>query len=833
MPQVRCSIRTRERRRTSAVLLGLFPGPGALLACLLLLAMPACVLADGPAQIGPFVFVHGLQGPRAAATASDLGCNTMFIDLPLDAPLQLAAVRALIEEGDDAHLSVIIGLRTKLEGQYPISPTNEDYQRAVREWLEAVIGGLRDTRGLVAWATDHHLELDIKYSDADFRTYLLRMHGSLEGINSFWGTGYVSLGQVTRKSARLLDEDRTYGVGRPSIDLAEYERCAFRDVMQLWAEEIRRLDPDRLLLTGRISLYRSLTAIPDVYDVVMPLMPPDILEPDELTHNVHCVQMARRGGRFGVLPWLRIPVPPSQLYSSDALTSWIIEAGLRGAVGVGLEDWSRMSVAAKVQETVGEQIGGALGQPGLFHEPPSPPAAVLHQPHAGGREFVGTPAYGYLEDFTVPDFAQLAYAYRRGTIFGGFDYLCLQDLAEVNLDEYSVIIAPMCLRLPEAEAAILSGYVQRGGALMADLGLGMYEANSWDPADSSLAGLLGIAESMSFEARAGNLRVGNPHSKFPSVRIGMETSGSFVSGRVETLGVPGAREGRFHGRATEMKGYAFQGPSCFVRLLAGALPLTTMSVRFDAQQRPFFLGLIANDAGAGITVFGPYPVWSYWPPQDYVHAAVHLDLIGRRASYRLLAGGLAAGDVELAGSDQAVYLFNRGERTSADVLAGKADHRVYLGAVTTSSADERDAFGRRTGVVRLWMELPEAGLAQAVVTPVRVRPLRGQAMARIICYSAGLISLQVGGNGSELKLPRSGPPQFTRGAPTKVRFTVDSGTYPIGPHSQHQLTWRDRGKPPQTLALTADHTGRLEFAVTLRSAEMSLRPAAVVDSGSE
>ena len=800
-----------------------------LLACALILSIPVFAHAGERSPAGPFVFVYGLQGPGAPQKASALGCNTIYLDLPPDAPAQLAALRALIDEAADAGLSVIVGLRTKLDGAYTISATKAEYREALRERLHAVVGGLRDAPGVVGWATDHYLERDLKPSSAGFRDFLLATHGSLEGINAFWGTGYRSLGQINQIAATALDDEQQFGVGRPSIDAAEYERRAFRDVMQLWADEVRRLDPDRLLFTGRISLYRSLAAIPYAYDVVMPFMPPDVLDADELTHNVHCVEMARRGGRFEVVPSLRVPVPPSKLYAADALISWIMEARLRGAVGIGLEDWSRVSAYEDVFERVSEQLAAALGQPSLSHESPSPPAAVLYEPYAGGREFYDRAAYGYIEDFVVPDFAALAYGYRRGTVFGGLDYLCLQDLAEVSLDRYSVVFAPLCLRLPAPAAAALQRYVQSGGALMADLGLGMYEAGSWDPAASPLAPLLGIAQAMDMDARVGDLRVGNLHTKLPSVTLGLRSTGTFVPGQVQRLDGSLMSQQKFHGSASEMQGYTFQGPSCFVRLHTGTIPLASMSRRFDKERRPFFLGLMANDAGSGLSVFGSYPVWSYWPPQDYLHAALHLDLIGRRASYRVLQPGLVAGEVELAGSEQGVYLYNRGGRTSVDVLAGKADHRAYLGAVTTFSAAERDGSGRRTGLARLHMDLPAGGLAQATVLPLRVRPYQGEASVRVICCSAGLVSMQVGGSGSEPRAsrnPAAGGPRFVGGEPTMMRFTLDSGAYPIAPRSRHYVTRQEDGQQPESLLLTADHAGRLDLSMSFRGGGLSVVPAA-------
>jgi len=85
----------------------------ALLLCLSALALPA----DEPDRPGPLIFIHGLQGRDAAQTALAMGCNTIYFDLPLDAPLLLPSIRTCIAEAHEHGLSVLIGLRTCLGDQ--------------------------------------------------------------------------------------------------------------------------------------------------------------------------------------------------------------------------------------------------------------------------------------------------------------------------------------------------------------------------------------------------------------------------------------------------------------------------------------------------------------------------------------------------------------------------------------------------------------------------------------------------------------------------------------------------------------------------------------------
>ncbi len=783
--------------------------------------------ADRP---GPFIFIHGLQGRDAAQIAPALGCNTIYFDLPIDAPLNIASVRAFIAEAHEADLSVIIGLRTSMQGQYPVTPTDAEYLAAMREWVGGVVGGLRDELGIVGWATDHDLERDIAFSDADFRRHLLTTHGSLDGLNLAWGTRFLTMAQVGRSAVAELDADQPFGVGRASIDLAEYRRGVFRELMQIWADEVRRHDSGHLLFTGRISRYRGLTAVPDAFDVVLPCARPDVLERDLLTHNVQAVQIARRGGKFEVIPWLRVPLPLSQAATSRALSAWIAEAGMRGAIGVCLEDWSRINASDRSINDVAEQVPGALAMQPFTQEPPAPVAAVIYSPYAGGPGKLGTP-YGYLPEFEDSDLAALAYGYRGGTIFGGLDYLCPEDLPEVDLSRYSVLLAPMCLSLPADAVETLSSYLRAGGALLADIGLGMYQAGSWAPSATALAPQLGVAGNMAIAARFGDFRVGQPHPQLPSVTKGLQATGIFVPGKPVDVGGGSSRGGSFTGAATQFQGHPFQGPSCFVALRDGAIPLATMSVRYDDASIPHFLGLVANGLGDGLAVFGALPLWTYWPAEDTLHGALHLDLIRRRATWRLLKPGLLTEGVQISSSQDMAHLLNRGAATQAQVLCATADHRAFLGAITVFSASETDATGRRTGRVRLNIDLPAGALTHVEATAVQLRPAQGECCVRMSCYGPGLIAMHVGGQGAVWRSRREQAPTFHDGQSSTIRFGVEDGTYPVSPGSTHQVTWQEVRQQPRSATVTADHRGRLDFSLVIAGAQVWVRPVNTPGAG--
>ncbi|MGI5818519.1 MAG: alpha-amylase family protein [Armatimonadota bacterium] len=803
-------------------------------ACVLLVVAAVCLPvghASAESRRAPMVFMAGLQGAGAVETIKAINetspiLNTVYYDLPEDAPDELESIREHIEEAAAADLKVIVGLRTCLDNTRRISARNPQYETGVRSWVGAVIGGLAGTEGIAAWATDHSLERDISHTDEDFREFLLERHGSLEALNARWGTNLRSLQAITRESADALDDEEPHGVGPPTIDVAEYQRRAYHDVMAMWAREIRRFDPDTPLMTGRVSLYRSLAAIPESYDIVQPHLPPDLLEPDLGTHNVQGVQIARMGGKFDVIPWLRIPLPPSEAYAAGALEGWVLEAGLRGAVGVGLEDWSRIAGTGAWRSRTLGSLSSALEQRPFDGEHPRPTAAVIYEPYAGGHEFFGAPAWGYATDFPVRDLAQLAWNYRLGTIFGGLDYLTMRQVAEADLRAYSVVFMPTCLSVPQAAASALMSYVEGGGAVFADLGLGMYEARSWMPTSSPLAVLFGIAGALEPADRVGTYRVGESHPAFPSVRHGMEAQGTFVIGEGVERSVGSVTQERFEGAATASKSYAFQGPSWFVRPSSGTIPLATQSVRHDQEQNPFFLGLTVNSVGAGLAVFTPFAAWSYWPPADALHEAVHCDLMARRARYRLLSNRLVEPAVGLSGSDDRLRLLRRRGEGQVEVLAGTADHRAYLGTTGLFSAEARTSRGARSGVVRLAVDLPAGAMRDCEAIPLRLRPAEGHCRARVAAYAPGLIMLEIGGTGSVWGRERRGMPErFYGGARTQIRFSIDDGLYPVAPGSRHQVTLMEGREHSNATMVTADHRGRLDFWLTTAGARVEIAPS--------
>jgi len=141
------------------------------------------------------------------------------------------------------------------------------------------------------------------------------------------------------------------------------------------------------------------------------------------------------------------------------------------------------------------------------------------------------------------------------------------------------------------------------------------------------------------------------------------------------------------------------------------------------------------------------------------------------------------------------------------------------------SAYEHLPSGRRTGRVVVAVPVAPLHLTSTVARPIIIKPHYDDASAVLLKYQSDLVELQIAGAGAALRGSRSAGWQLGYGASTPVRITVETGVYPVGALSRHQVEIDYDFQPTRSQVLQADHSGRLRIDIGGRRAQVRIRPA--------
>ncbi len=789
-----------------------------------------CCTAFG-ATTGPYTFLYGMDltaADQVLRDSMDLGLNTVYIDLDKSDLDDLSSVRRIIRHAAGWGFKVIVGIPTTTFTRKRLSPYSSDYRAAVSGMIGTTVSALSEEPGVTAWATGHYLEKHISYTDEDFQLFLQDRYGGMEALNEAWGSGYQRWRAINQEDALGLNADDVF-IGKAAIDVADYREAAYHELLDLWAAEIRKHDPNRPLMTGLISLYRSIPSVPDSYDIIAVTMPPEIMTPgetpDTATHNVHAVDMARRGGKFDVVTTLRLP-----LANMNRVRDWVREADLHGASGIGLENWQRLSENRHIMRTLQPALTEQWHETSLQSNP-QPCVAVIHSPYAEGYSVLDVPVYGYLRGFATGQPTSPIEDLRLGTCFGTIDVLAPGDLDDAQLSRYSLLIAPSALGLNRQQCIILSQYVRNGGALIADIGVGMGLSGSFLSIPSELQEVLGVEKLMDPDVRAGNLRVSARVSDFPDLQMGMESQGTFEIKVGKSNDTVTTRAGR----------YAVSSPCGFASTSHGASALAVMEARpaeemKDVQlppqlekqgiqlrtKRGLFCGLLHNRYGSGVSVFATHYLYPHWPLSDPMNTGLHYDLMARRAPCELVDTAFLPNDVEMSWQGDGVRLLNPGPRPQSYALGlyGMQD-RLLSDALNRTFADVREDRGEQLAVV----SVPGERVSYFPLTGIQVQPYSGSVNTIIQQFDPTGIKLLMGGPGSQVRQGRGQRAELTRpDASVRVRVTVmDSETYGVSQGSVHTIAISRRRGEMERLRATATADG-LSFKTEIYRNTIEIAP---------
>lgn len=766
---------------------------------------------------GTFTFMYGLDRGGQLSDLATIGLNTLYIDLQPDELQNPAPVRQQIREASAAGYKVIVGIPTTTFPGFRIGPTAEKYRGAVSELISTTIGQFGAEPGVTAWATGHYLEKYIRPDDDDFRAFLEQRYGSLEGLNAAWGVSYPNWRAITLLEASGLDADELFGVGRVSTDIADFKVWAFGEVMRHWAQTVKSADSARPLLTGAMTLYTSIAALPDGYDIACVSMPPEIMHEashaygDSLTHNVHAVDMARRAGHFEVIQVLRLPLPGQPGYPTS-LGDWVREADLHGACGVALESWERYPAHAGQATVLLRPLCSALQQ-SYFCGKPKPASAVLYSPYAEGFQVLGQPLYGHLKGFASGQPTNPLETLRMGTCFGAVDVLTPDDLMSTDLRNYSLIMAPSALGLDGAQCQVLADYVRAGGSLIADIGIGMRYTGSWLNLPPELAPVFGIRTLSGGTARAGTLRVSGGLPELPHVKPGTVIEGTFQpsigpsNGSQQTVGA---------------RSYSVGSHVLYATLTSGSQALATLDVKTVEESTPEFAGVICNRFGRGIGIYATHLMYPYWPLDDKVNTGLHYDLMLRRATCELLDTPFLPASTEISLEANSLRILNASSEPASHSIGlyGQGD-RLVMGAVTRNRASRTDGGEMQTVDVHV----PEKQLLDLPLTNIRLQPYDDEVSAAIAELGSSRILLSVAGPGASLDPSRASPFRFSRPvASENVRFSVPAGgVYDVVDGTHHLVTVTpERGEAHQ-FEVVAEN-GALVFSTEIYRDRVEVTP---------
>lgn len=801
--------------RDSAKGVRLFVG---VLGCILAVALCAGVCAAP----GPMTFLYGAQDTKTIPLAKELGLNTLYLDLEredLDSVLGGAGAEtdgwrdldARLDLARANGLQVIVAIPTvpRTLSLVP-SVTGEKYRAWVAALIARVVGHFRSRPEVVAWATGDFLERNLDPNAADFQAFLRERYGTPEAVATSWGVPLQTWADADPLKAREIDRDKPFGVGRASVDVADFAQWAFRSVMHNWAALILSSDPTRPLLTGRISTYRDLTAVPAVYSLICPFIPPDKVEPDPIAHNLHAVDIARRGGRFGVIPCLELPQNAGAV-EDGSLVRWMGLAALHGAQGIGLADWERLE-KSPAPDPLFAAIQGQLARarPEWFTLRPRPSLAVLYEPYAEGCSRNGQGAYGYLAGFSPGEPNNPLWAFRVGCRYGLLDVLTSDDVPVTDLRRYSAVLAPLCLELEANVRNQLSEYVRGGGALVADIGLGVYETGSWMRLPPELGPLAGVQELGEMHDVLQDLRVAQPPSWLPSLPFGARTQGALNKGAKE-------------GTPADFRDWHVSGPACSAVLTPEGRALAVLDTRFVDRKRAI-TGLVGRADGAGIACFATHRLWADWKSSDPVYIALHNDLAARQPAVELLGEAFWPRGVCVTATDDGVAVLNAtAVGLGVDVVDYGAQHALLTDAFCAYSALARNPDGTRSGICRVSVALPAGALVHCRRMPVLVQPFTGNCLARLIRYMPHEVVLDVGGTGAAVVKTETGRLRVGSGEATEVRITLGPGAYPTAPGTAHRVRVEPEGGKATEAVVCAGDSG-LRFSVTVTRARISVRP---------
>jgi len=606
---------------------------------LLVCALAAEVVGQTPSW---FFAAEGVRLPEELDSYRKAGMTVLWVQVNYRLDGDFSDYDALLDEADRLKLPYIIALDLRLPPAISLgfrcAPHDPSYIVWLRRWLDIVIPHFRNRPNLLGYALGREADEAVSYDDEGFSLFLQSRYQTLEQLSKAWQFS-INSWQVQQVAVMQADDGQSpLQYGRPSLDVALYRWVTLQNLLTLWAQEVRARDsnPQHLLFAGPLTTYRSLAVVPPIYQGVIPYISPERAEADWLAHNCHSVAIARRGGRFIVIPMLTTRLRDGRVILPEALVRWVMAAIGMGAKGVVFNNWSAVSDVPNVRDHLAALIHRVQDEIPSDASPVTR-TAILYTPFGeGALDGQGFPLYGFaiLPGFqtqplrlTWDEPASLFFSLRFNP-WGTVDAITPFELTPETLARYRVLFAPVAAYLEPEMQANLASFVASGGVVVADLGLGAFQADSpflsLPPLLRDLFGLTVISRLVVGPSVRTNMVVVQPHPLFPNMPQGFEI-GNAIGAFGPVLGLmPAARAHCWALLTTPRMGKWVGGNGGKIRTVTAT---------------PERAAVLINSYGRGYTAFASTFLWTIWSPRDIGFDLFHGSLLERGSALKLIGSG--------------------------------------------------------------------------------------------------------------------------------------------------------------------------------------------------
>lgn len=732
--------------------------------------------------------------PRYAET----GFNTLVLTVDGAPPGQPDAAdpRALAQAAEKLGLWVLVTFDpwAALFGQQPLGAGDAAGRAAVADWLARRAGEWHDLPNLLGYSLPDELEARLLWREVDFTAWLAKRYGDPLNLSVAWRRQLPGFDAASIGLASAADERTAAGFGRPALDLARWQAETVEGLLRQWTRALHAADPAHPVLGGRMSRGRTLLVAPDDLAVLQPWQGPAD-GPLGQADAAELVALASQAGRFGAWPCLDSGA------SGAALWRAVRTVCGRGVAGLGFARWAdlagdpdrRRSVRAALAEADGLRAAGFTARGGV---------GVVLEPFCRGPERYGRQWYGY-GTFGGAEPAGLLEILRRGTAYGPLDILGARDLTRLDLGGYGALLLPAAVDLTDPQIAALVSFVDGGGVLLADFGVGC-ERSGGDPATMppALAELFGVKPVkvarlldvvLDSAARRRFLNLPPGESPFPGVPATIPPPGSFViTGETPLFPQVRAWDGSGHavvsGLLASPATFCLPGDETLVVALQAQIPTANPLLAPAA-------GLFQRRSGAGSALFCSSLLWESWGPGDTLFDALHDGLLQRRPALTMLADGRGRRPSGLyaARSGDTLWLEQRGEpaaQVALDLPCSQAP--VPLGGFNVvRRTPTAPTLRRQVGeplIRRRILSLAAGELRLETPLPISVWPLEQPVGLTVTRYEPEGIDLTLYGHG-EQAVEDAGTWRIDAPRPSEGILRIADGAYRITPGSQHRLTW--------------------------------------------